>query len=519
MSAPDPTTRRSTGVLAWAIGLLTLALVVSTATLAVLNLELIGSPDEANAIDIVLPIGFAILGALVAASQPRNPVGWLFLGLASLQAISGATTQYTLYATVTNPGLPFTPWLAWIGHVASNLVYPAGLAPLTLMVIPNGRFLSRRWELAAVVGVLLTLVLVVFSVLDPRVLDIEGIQAIRNPTAVAGVEAISEPLEIAAFLGGLGILAAAGASVVLRLRRARGEERVQLRWVAYSVAFAVLINIAFTLAILAFPSLDAVPVISPAVVIVGFGIAMPVGFAVAMLRYRLYDLDLLVNRTVLYGAVSVLLLAVFGVANVLAQRALAAWVGDGSDLVAAGLGLAAGLAFGPVRRWLRPYVDRLLPARSRLSLLFTDIVESTQAVVDLGDEQWRDVLDRYRTMVRQELARCRGREVNTAGDAFFAVFDRPANALRCAIAMRDHVGELGLQVRTGLHLGDVEMRGEQLSGLAVHAAARVMGAAGPGDVMLSEAFAAALPDETPLRDVGRRPLRGVPGEWRLYAVP
>ena len=101
------------------------------------------------------------------------------------------------------------------------------------------------------------------------------------------------------------------------------------------------------------------------------------------------------------------------------------------------------LAFGPMRRAIQPLVDRALPARSRLTLLFTDIVESTQAIVDLGDEQWRDVLDRYRSSVRHELARHRGREVNTAGDAFFAVFDRPMNAVRCAMAMRDGVQRAG----------------------------------------------------------------------------
>ncbi len=185
--------------------------------------------------------------------------------------------------------------------------------------------------------------------------------------------------------------------------------------------------------------------------------------------------------------------------------------------MAAAVGLAAGLAFAPVRHRLRPIVDRALPARSRLTLLFTDIVESTQAIVTLGDERWREVLDAYRAAVRQELARYRGREVNTAGDAFFAVFDRPGNAIRCAVAMRGSVGRLGLRVRTGLHLGDVEMRGEQVSGLAVHAAARVMGTAGAGDILVSADLASALPD-VPMQDAGQHALRGVPGEWQLFEV-
>jgi class 3 adenylate cyclase len=215
----------------------------------------------------------------------------------------------------------------------------------------------------------------------------------------------------------------------------------------------------------------------------------------------------------------VVLLLAFGIANVLAQEVLQSAFDQGSDLVAGVLGLGAGLAFGPVRRWIRPLVDRALPARARLTLLFTDIVESTQAIVDLGDERWRELLDRYRGEVRSELARWRGREVNTAGDAFFAAFDRPINAVRCAVSMREGVGALGLRVRTGLHVGEVEMRGEQVSGLAVHAAARVMGQAGAGEIVVSGDLAAELPDgAVALREAGRRSLRGVPGEWQLYAV-
>ena len=108
-------------------------------------------------------------------------------------------------------------------------------------------------------------------------------------------------------------------------------------------------------------------------------------------------------------------------------------------------------------------------------------------------------------------------KVNTAGDAFFAVFDRPANAVRCAVAMRDGVAKLGLRVRIGLHLGDVEMRGEQVSGLAVHAAARVMGEATAGEILISAELVAVLP-EVSVRDAGRHSLRGVPGDWQLFEV-
>ena len=511
--------RSRIGLIAWGMCLLALLIVATTAVLVFLNRASITNIDEANAIEMVLPVGFAILGALVATRQPRSAMGWLFLAISLANSIPGVTTQYTRYALVTDPSAPFTPWIPWFGYLVSSLVYPSGLAAMALLLIPNGRFLSRRWAWVGVVGAAITVALLLMAIVDPEMIALAGLHSIPNPTGVLGVEGLTQgPPGTVAFLLGLGILAVAGASVLVRLFRARGEERMQLRWVAYATAFAVAINVGFTSLGLLFLPQDLMYSMSVFVVILGFGIAMPAGFAVAMLRYRLYDLDLLLNRTILYGAASAVLLLAFGVANVLAQQLVQSWFDQRSDLVAGGLGLAAGLAFGPVRRGLRPLVDRALPARSRLALMFNDIVESTQVIVDLGDERWREVLDRYRTVVRQELARCRGREVNTAGDAFFAVFDRPSRALDCANAIRDAVAGLGLQVRTGLHIGDVEMRGEQVSGLAVHAAARVMAAAGAGEIMVSGDLAEALGPGTRLRDAGRRSLRGVPGEWQLFAV-
>lgn len=508
----------SARVTAWSLCILALLTAAATATLAFVNRASIHTPYEADAIAIALPIGYVLLGAMVASGQPRGAMGWLFLAIGLGTAIPGVATQYTRFALLTDPGAPFTPWIPWVGMVASTLVYPAGLAPVALLLTPNGRQLSPRWAGVLWAALGLSLLLVVVSALDPQGMDIRSLAGIHNPTGIAGLEGLTlSPGGIALYLAGLGLLAVAGASVVLRLRRSHGDERLQLRWIAWAVAFAVVLNVGSTLVALLWVPIEQINTLSAITVIAGFGIAMPLGFAVAMLRYRLYDLDLFLNRTVLYGAVSVVLLVVFGAVNVLAQSALQAWFGQGSSLMAAAVGLGAGLAFAPVRHRLRPIVDRVLPARSRLTLLFNDIVESTQAIVDLGDERWREVLDHYRTVVRQNLARCRGREVNTAGDGFFAVFDRPANAVRCAVTMRDDVGELGLRVRTGLHLGDVEMRGEQVSGLAVHAAARVMGAAGAGEILVSAELAKRLPD-VPLRDVGTRALRGVPGEWHLYAI-
>jgi class 3 adenylate cyclase len=513
--------RGGTAVLAWGICFATLGVVAAATTLVVLNLTSIHDTDQANLIALVLPVGFAILGGLVGSRQPENRLAWLFLAIAFCTALHGLTDQYTLFALVTQPGVPFSVWITWIGSLTDTLVYPGGLALLAFLTLPSGHLLSPRWRLVAWAGAATTLTYEILLILDPTQLNATGRPPLMNPTGVAGWEGISNlgaPGTVA-FLLGLGTLAVAVASLLIRLRRAQGEERIQLRWVTYAGAFAIVINVASVVIGLILLDNRTTVIVSSITGILGFGVALPAAFAVAILRYRLYDLDLLLNRTILYGVVSVVLAAGFIGANVLAQRAAEAIVGQRSELVAAGLGIAVAVAWGPMRRTVRPLVDRALPARSRLTLLFTDIVESTRHLVDLGDEQWREVLDRYRALVRSALAHHRGREVNTAGDGFFAVFDHARRAVECATEMRAAVAELGLRVRTGLHVDEVEMRGEQVSGLAVHAAARVMAEAGADEILLSAAVADELGESVALSDAGTHALRGVPGEWQLYAVP
>jgi class 3 adenylate cyclase len=510
---------RRAAILAWSLTGLILAVIATTVMLVFLNLASIHDIQDANAIDIVLPFGFAFVGGLVASRLPTSPIGWVFLAISLANALPGITLQYTRWALITHPGAPFTPWIPWFGQLTDSLVYPAGLATLGLLLIPDGRFLSNRWRTVAWIGALLTLGLLITNQTDPGLLSNELPVHVPNPTGVAGLTGGAYgDLGFALFFAGLAVLALAGSSVVVRARRSSGEERLRLRWIAYAVAFSVVANVVATVGALVFLSNAAANLVGLLTSIIGFGIALPLAFAVAILRYRLYDLDLLLNRTVVYGAVTVVLAAAFGVADVLAQRAVESVFHSRSDLVSAGLGVGAAMSFGPMRRWIRPIVDRFLPARARLTLLFTDIVGSTQAIVDLGDERWRALLDRYRVAVRHELSRFRGREVNTAGDAFFATFDRPVAAVSCARAIGTAVNALGLHVRTGLHVGDVEMRGEQVSGLAVHAAARVMAECGEDQILVSGDLAEVLGGQVPLDDAGRHALKGVPGEWHLFAV-
>ncbi|HXV32605.1 MAG TPA: adenylate/guanylate cyclase domain-containing protein [Gaiellaceae bacterium] len=160
-----------------------------------------------------------------------------------------------------------------------------------------------------------------------------------------------------------------------------------------------------------------------------------------------------------------------------------------------------------------------VPDRVLLTVLFTDIVGSTETAAALGDEAWRRLLDRHDETVRRYLERYRGREVKTTGDGFLAVFDGPARAVRCAQAIGDAVGAFGLEIRAGAHTGEVERRGEDVGGVAVHAAARIASLAGPCEVLVSRTVRDLTSGSgIAFADRGPHELKGVPGVWELYAA-
>jgi class 3 adenylate cyclase len=155
------------------------------------------------------------------------------------------------------------------------------------------------------------------------------------------------------------------------------------------------------------------------------------------------------------------------------------------------------------------------------TLLFTDIVGSTERAAELGDRTWRELLERHHALVRRELTRFRGEERDTAGDGFFATFDGPARAIRCAQALVNGVRELGLEVRAGVHTGECELHDGKVAGLAVSIGARVAASAGPNEVLVSQTVKDLVAGTgVVLEDRGERDLKGVPGRWRVYqAIP
>ena len=172
-----------------------------------------------------------------------------------------------------------------------------------------------------------------------------------------------------------------------------------------------------------------------------------------------------------------------------------------------------------IERFLTGQHDVPVPDSVLATILFTDIVGSTEQAAALGDKEWRDLLARHHSVVRRSLARFRGQEVDTAGDGFFATFDGPARAIRCAQAIIAGVGELGLGLRAGLHTGECELHDGKLTGIAVNIGSRVAGEAGPGQVVASSTVRDLVAGSgIEFDELGMRALKGIPGEWRLFAV-
>jgi class 3 adenylate cyclase len=183
------------------------------------------------------------------------------------------------------------------------------------------------------------------------------------------------------------------------------------------------------------------------------------------------------------------------------------WLGDDESVIA------------ELQEFLTGTREPSEPDRVLATVLFTDIVGSTERAATLGDRRWRDLLEDHHAVVRRELARFRGREIDTTGDGFFAIFDGPARAVRCARAIVDAVRALGLEVRAGLHTGECELIGDTFAGIAVHTCARVAARAAPSEVLVSRTVKDLVAGSgIEFADRGNAQLKGIPEEWHLYAV-
>jgi len=290
---------------------------------------------------------FMVVGALIVAHRPGNAIGWIFSAIALLAFTGQLANEYATYAYVTRPGsLPGAILAAWYASWSWFVVVALALV-FTPLLFPTGRLLSPRWRPVAWLAGVTTVALTVLGALQAN-LDLVGDQVIANPIGIAAVE---NP-EVSAVGAGLLILlvlviAVAFASLVIRFRRSRGAERQQLKWFTYAGA---LLPLALLDDYLPAPVGDLV-----------FGVVivfLPVAAGIAILRYRLYDIDRLINRTLVYGLLTALLAGVYGGAVLILGQAFGGVGGDPPSWAVAGATLAVAALIQPARRRIQTVVDR-----------------------------------------------------------------------------------------------------------------------------------------------------------------
>jgi hypothetical protein len=296
---------------------------------------------------------FMVVGAVIVAHRPGNAIGWLFCAIGLLTATGSLALDYAQYAYVTRPGsLPGAILAAW--YVWWWLPLFALILVFTPLLFPTGRLLSARWRPVAVLAAAATTAIAVLGALQPTLTPQNGDYTLRNPTGLAGVPDPEEGVLGSVLFGVLAVCAVAAlASLVLRFRRSQGMERQQLKWITYAAALAIL----FQLVTAPFPE--------GAVRDVLFGLTValiPIAAGIAILRYRLYDIDRIINRTLVYG----LLTAMLGLCYVAGSLVFVLVAGAATDppswLVAAAT-LAAVAVVRPARRRVQAVVDRRFDRR------------------------------------------------------------------------------------------------------------------------------------------------------------
>ncbi|MDQ2960864.1 MAG: hypothetical protein M3R48_07420, partial [Candidatus Dormibacteraeota bacterium] len=349
---------RATG-LALGIAVVAIGAAVATAVLAVVNRRSLPNLDGADPIAIIVPLGLTAVGYLVATRQPRNPTGWLFLGIALLSALQGAEDQYARFALVTNHSVPGGVWADWLSSWAISFVFPTGGVALLLVVLPDGHLPSRRWRPLVVVALTFSLLLVVSSAFSPGPIapgsSADNFAAPANPLGWTAAAGVLVPAANVVWIAGLLVLVIAASAPLVRMRRSDAEGRQQLKWIAYAVLITVLVTLPLT-----FLSGSVLPSWAFDVpIVLGFGVALPAAAGIAIFKHRLYDIDIVISRTLVYGVLAVFITAVYvGIAV-----GIGALIGGGGK---PNLGLSilataiVAVGFQPVRERVQKIANRLV---------------------------------------------------------------------------------------------------------------------------------------------------------------
>jgi hypothetical protein len=350
---------RAASWLAWALWTLALISFVVMGVFRFLNSS---TPTAAPRNPLVLDFGywllfisFATVGALVASRWPKNAIGWIFCWLGLSFSLGSASEEYALYALVTEAGsLPGAEGMLWLPALFGGPIVFA-LFALVFLLFPNGRLPSRRWRPVVWLELVAVVCLVAWA-FEPGPLGNLGLVRASNPFGVQGAAALLGTLGLVGLLMTLAVAVAGGISLVLRFRRARGVERQQIKWFAFSgvVFCAVFATGPFLWSL---PESPGTVWIWPVLFLAGAS-TIPVAVGIAILRYRLYDIDLLINRTLVYGSLTASLALVYIGSVVSLQYVLRTLTGQESQIAIVASTLAIAALFNPLRRRVQAFVDR-----------------------------------------------------------------------------------------------------------------------------------------------------------------
>jgi hypothetical protein len=343
-------THRTAAWIAWALWALSIALTVLSLWLLVLSLSHPGVHIFVHWIEgTVLAIGFSTVGALVAPRHSQNPMGWIFCAVGLLYAAVHFVAEYAIYTLLAAPGsLPAGEAAAWI---FSWLFVPQiGLSGLLVLLFPNGRVQSIGWRWFAWLIVFATPASMIMAALSPG--EIVGLEPIHNPLGIEGLPNLYELVQALM----LTLLLVAATSQLVRLRRARGVEQQQIKWFAYAVVVASSGSI-LTYVVPVAIGAQWLELVSYVPFVVGV-VSVPISMGIAILRYRLYDLDILINRTLVYGALTAMLVGVYVGSIVMLQGLVRVFTGQESQLAIVASTLAVAALFNPLRRRIQSFIDR-----------------------------------------------------------------------------------------------------------------------------------------------------------------
>jgi hypothetical protein len=342
--------RHTAAWLAWSVCALSLALTALSLLLLGLSLSHPGVPIYPFwLVNTLVTLGNSIVGAVVASRRPEHPIGWLMCAAGLVWGVLHFSGEYAIYALLTQPGsLPAGKAVAWfftwLWAPALCLIVFFGL------LFPTGQLPSRRWRPFAWLSLLITLIVIVLSVFAPG--PILGLGSIRNPLGIEGWPNLYEPLQSLMLV----LLFIGSASMLGRLRWARGVERQQIKWPAYTVMMAA------SGSVLTYTISEAVGArwleLAGFVIFIVALVGLPASVGIAIVRHRLYEIDTIINRTLVYGALTATLVAVYVGSIVALQGLVRALTGQESQLAIVASTLVVAALFNPLRRRIQAFIDR-----------------------------------------------------------------------------------------------------------------------------------------------------------------